>query len=170
MSPLSGMTVVDLGAAPGGWTLVAVKAVHSDKSVPWRLPSPGNAGSATEADLSAPPAQMQHDDNQQLTPAASRRPDAQSPGAAPRRGMRRAGRVVSCDLLAMTPVTSFPPIPCEQTRPPARCERGVAVDHAGRPSAVNAAQIPPWKLFRGVRPAAQPSPCEALGRCRSRAR
>jgi hypothetical protein len=108
MSHVSGMTVVDLGAAPGGWTLVAVKAVHGDKSVPWRLPSPGNAGSATEADLSASPHPRQHDDKEELSPAASRQPDAQSPGAASRRGMRRAGRVVSCDLLAMTPVTSFP--------------------------------------------------------------
>ncbi len=104
------MTVVDLGAAPGGWTLVAVQAVRGDKSVPWRLPSHVDGGSAAEADPSASPP-GEHQDKEQH-PQASRRPDTQSPEADSRRGARRSGRVVSCDLLAMTPVT--PPSPQPQ--------------------------------------------------------
>jgi hypothetical protein len=32
------MTVVELGAAPGGWTLVATQLVRASPDVPWLLP------------------------------------------------------------------------------------------------------------------------------------
>lgn len=61
---LSGMTVVELGAAPGGWTVVATDLVRATRDVPWIPPpakrapdSPASAGPTEEnsEEMNVPP-------------------------------------------------------------------------------------------------------------------
>jgi 23S rRNA U2552 (ribose-2'-O)-methylase RlmE/FtsJ len=87
----AGMTVVDLGAAPGGWTLVAAQAVRGDKYIPWQLPTHQLHGN-DDVDYTG-------GDEQPSTFDSTNRRDSTA-------GSRQFGRVVSCDLLSMPPVIS----------------------------------------------------------------
>jgi 23S rRNA U2552 (ribose-2'-O)-methylase RlmE/FtsJ len=86
----AGMTVVDLGAAPGGWTLVAAQAVRGDKYISWQLPT--HQLHDNDVDYNGR-------DGQPSTVDSTERRDSPA-------GTRQFGRVVSCDLLSMPPVIS----------------------------------------------------------------
>jgi len=110
-----GMVVVDLGSAPGGWTVVAAKLVNAHPETPW-LP-PLASVRASEAPSSTPDSYAQemlvHDrpaggvaELSDQASASSRQGEAKT-GAEGRpkgRGGKlqgRLGKVVACDLLAM---------------------------------------------------------------------
>ena len=112
-----GMSVADLGAAPGGWTVVAAKLVQACPDVAWQhqggRDDDGHGIAALRAKSNGPADPQQNQSSSASSGAviaqAPREARAESPGSDSRRGgttrvaskPTRRGRVVACDLLPM---------------------------------------------------------------------
>ena len=112
-----GMSVADLGAAPGGWTVVAAKLVQACPDVAWQhqggRDDDGHGSAALRAKRNGPADPQQNQSSSASSGAViAQAPGelrAESPGGGSRRGgttrvaskPTRRGRVVACDLLPM---------------------------------------------------------------------